>query len=114
MIYNTFENVKSEFEYVQKYAENATKYAERYITDVLREVGTIELTIDNKPTILTFKGKPWTDDEHIAIYQNISKKKELREFSLEERLAICYEIRKQRLVEEYGDNKEEESNNESA
>lgn len=107
MIYTTFNQVQEDFTYAQKLLHSMMERAEGYIKEVLHEAGTIEITINNKPTVITLKGKRFEDDEYIVFYQDVSKPKTLWEFQAAELFDICKSIRALRLVEEYGDKKDE-------
>ena len=107
MIYWTFKSVQEEYEYAQKQFHGMMETAERYIKAVLHEVGTIELTVDNKPTVISLKGGRYDNDQYVVFYQNVSKPKMLWEFQPQEMLDICQEIRNLHLVEEEGDTEKE-------
>lgn len=116
MIYYTFKSVEDSYNYAVQKMKEVYKDAESYIKAVIREAGALEVNVCNKPTIITLKGKPFEDGEQIVLYQNVAKPMTLTEFSVEEVLEICKEIRSMKLVEEYGDEKEstKEEGHESA
>lgn len=108
MIYSTFKRVESSYNYAQLKMKDVFDDAETYIKDVIRESGTLELTVNNKPTIIALKGKQFDKDEHVVLYQNSAKPKKLIEFGVEEVCGICKEIHSMHIVEEYGEEKEQE------
>lgn len=109
MIYTTFNQVQDDYTYAQKLLHSMMERAETYIKDVLHEAGTVEITVDNKPTVIALKGKRYEEDEHVVFYQNVAKPKMLWDFNAPELFDICKEIRAQHFVDEYGDNTEKEA-----
>lgn len=109
MIYSTFKNVKSDYEYAWKLMHGVSERAEAYIKDVLHEVGTLEVTVDNTPTVITLKGKRFEEDEHIVFYQGKVMPKMLYDFPVQDLIEICREIHSMHLVEEYDDDVTKES-----
>lgn len=108
MIYSTFKRVENSYNYAQSKMQDVLDDAEAYIKDVIHESGTLELTVNNKPTIIALKGKPFDKGEHVVLYQNSAKPKKLKEFGVKEVCDICKEIHSMHLVEEYGEEKEQE------
>lgn len=113
MIYNNFKSVEDSYNYAFKKSQEVYKDAERYIKSVIREAGTLEVTIDDKPTIITLKGKPFEDEEHVVFYQNTMTPFRMYDFSIGEVCNICRSIHSLHLVEEYGDEPEEKEKEET-
>lgn len=106
MIYSSYKDVLSEWEYASKWIKSTKERAISYLTDVVKEVGTLTITLCDEPSLLS------NYDGNIVLFKTISKYTILGALDVRMLLEICEQVHSLHLVKEWGEPDEEQSNTE--